>query len=58
MKESSKVLIGVKEICAYLNITEKKFYELVKKGFPATKELLGQWTAHIDDINHFFRQIK
>lgn len=54
--KSSKLLIGVKAIMEYLQITEPIFYKFVKRGLPAIV-IDGRWYAHTDNLDDYFKKI-
>ena len=51
----SRVLIGRKAICNYLNISKNTFYDLVAAGLPAAKKA-GTWISHMDALEEYFRE--
>lgn len=52
----SKVLVGRKAICNYLDISKNTFYTLIKAGLPAAKQA-GTWVSHVDVLEEYFRKI-
>ena len=52
----SKTLIGIKQICGYLECTKPTFYGFIKMGMPA-RVVNGRWYAHIDNIDGFFKSM-
>jgi len=51
----SKVLIGRKAICNYLDISKNTFYALIEAGLPAAKRA-GTWVSHADVLEEYFRK--
>jgi hypothetical protein len=49
-----KVLSTRERVCQYLGISKEVFYALVDEGLPVVKRA-GQWFAHVDDIEGYFR---
>jgi len=54
--KSGKILKGIKEIAAALDISPPTVMNLIKKGMPAI-QINGVWYAHIENIEEWFRRV-
>jgi len=52
---TSKLLIGAKSICIYLNFSRPTFYKWVNRGLPA-KLIDRRWHATTDNLDRFFNR--
>jgi hypothetical protein len=51
-----RLLVGVNEVCTYLQCCEQVFYKFIRLGMPA-KLIDGRWYAHAENIDTFFRTL-
>lgn len=55
-KNGGKLLVGMKEIMAYLQVGKVTFSRFVEMGLPANI-IDGRWYAHKDNLDDFTRAI-
>lgn len=55
-KGTKKLLVGMKEIMDYIEISEPTFYKFIEMGLPAAI-ISGRWYAHTDNLDKFFQKL-
>jgi len=51
----SRLLVGLKEILAFLKMSKPTFYDFVQEGLPAAV-INGRWYAHADNLERWFQR--
>lgn len=55
-ENNKKILVGVKQIVGYLEMSPPTFYKLLKKGLPANL-IDGKWYAHKENLDEYFKLV-